>query len=236
MKSIRLAAIATAFVLLLAACSASSPNFVSASPGVARSELSAPATAQPAPSTIGAPDSSVSPGDGSGPRCTSVTKANAQALMTDPITTVKTSAFGRIPNPDGQLCTLSTDNGGSLDITVVPDSDQLVNYAAQLKEFAKPITVPGIGERAARDGAAESGAMISIKGGTVCSVTASDEDIPGVGKLDLAAGATIHIGDANYAIIAAALGTLCNRIYGSGNTTPDLSGLSTTGVGSTPSP
>ena len=51
------------------------------------------------------------------------------------------------------------------------------------------------------------------------------EDVPGVGALMDAANNTTRIGDANYAIISAAMATVCNRIYGSGTTTIDLSGL-----------
>ncbi|MEO7125934.1 MAG: hypothetical protein ABI382_08765 [Nakamurella sp.] len=238
MIAIRLAATATAFVFLLAGCSAGSPHSVSAATGTVKSDPSAAATAQPTSATIDAPHSdaahsTVNAAGGSSVRCSSVTKADAQALMTDPITTVTNSAFGLLPNPDGQNCAFNAD-GASLNITVFPDADQLLNYAAGVKEFAKPVSVPGIGDRAARDGAEESGAMISVKGGIVCSVSASDENIPGVGKLDLAAGGTNNIGDANYAIIAAALGTLCNRIYGSGNTTPDLGGLRAIPATSTP--
>ncbi len=40
-----------------------------------------------------------------------------------------------------------------------------------------------------------------------------------------AAGDTNNIADSAYQTVAIALGTLCNRIYGSGNTTPDLSSL-----------
>jgi hypothetical protein len=53
----------------------------------------------------------------------------------------------------------------------------------------------------------------------------TDEGVPGVAQLEEAAGGTSNIGEAANGIIAAALGTLCNRIYGSGNTTPDLSAL-----------
>ena len=49
--------------------------------------------------------------------------------------------------------------------------------------------------------------------------------MPGVGQLEEAAGGTSNIGDANDALEAAAVATLCNRIFGSGNTTPDLSAL-----------
>lgn len=49
--------------------------------------------------------------------------------------------------------------------------------------------------------------------------------MPGVSPLEEAAGDTTHIAESAYQEVADALGTLCNRIYGSGNTTPDLSGL-----------
>jgi hypothetical protein len=44
----------------------------------------------------------------------------------------------------------------------------------------------------------------------------------GIAQLEDAAGHTSNIGDKAYAELAAAIGTLCNRVLGSGNTTPDL--------------
>ena len=64
-----------------------------------------------------------------------------------------------------------------------------------------------------------------MKGTTYCSVNPQADEIPGVSQLEEAAGATSDIGDRAYREIAAALGTVCNRIYRSGNTKPDLTGL-----------
>ena len=104
-------------------------------------------------------------------------------------------------------------------------------YANELSGFAgKPVAVRGIGARAARarvdaDGAAATAELISLKGSTYCAVVPQTDAIPGVAKLEEAAGDTADIGNAAYAEIAAAVGTLCNRIYGTGNTNPDLSQL-----------
>jgi hypothetical protein len=38
-------------------------------------------------------------------------------------------------------------------------------------------------------------------------------------------GGYVNLTDAEDAIVAQALGTVCNRLFGSGNTTPDLSAL-----------
>ncbi len=56
-----------------------------------------------------------------------------------------------------------------------------------------------------------------------------------MGPLEEAHGATNNIGENFYDTIAQAMGTLCNRIYGSGNTTPDLSSLLTADATATPS-
>ena len=67
----------------------------------------------------------------------------------------------------------------------------------------------------------------ALKGDVYCSTSVDGENVPGVGALMEAANGTLRIGDKNWEIIASALATVCNRIYGSGNTTVDLSGLST---------
>ena len=90
--------------------------------------------------------------------------------------------------------------------------------------MTKPVSVPGIGDKAARDTGDDQ--PDSIKGDVFCAVSlGADEGVPGVAALQEAVGGTSNIGEAANGIIAAALGTLCNRIYGSGSTTPDLSGL-----------
>ena len=59
--------------------------------------------------------------------------------------------------------------------------------------------------------------------------------MPGVGPLDEAHGATDNIGENYYDTVAEAMGTLCNRLFGSGNTTPDLSSLLAADTTATPS-
>jgi hypothetical protein len=85
--------------------------------------------------------------------------------------------------------------------------------------------VPGVGDKAVRDGDHGTQAVSAIKGSEYCRVTPGDGEVPGIGDLERDAGDSSNIGDANYALEAAAVATLCNRIFGSGNTTPDLSAL-----------
>jgi hypothetical protein len=86
--------------------------------------------------------------------------------------------------------------------------------------------VPGVGDKAIRDGSDGSSALTSEHSGLACTADTSDADqLPGVAALMKAAGDTSNIGDANWAKVATALGTLCNAVFGSGGTTPDLRGL-----------
>jgi hypothetical protein len=86
--------------------------------------------------------------------------------------------------------------------------------------------VPGIGQKSVRDAGDGTSAITAEANGLTCTASTSSEgQIPGVAALEQAAGDTSDIGDATFALISAALGTLCNRIFGSGNTTPQLSGL-----------
>lgn len=245
MKAVRLAAFVGAVCLLASGCShsaSSSPadSGAAASVGSAAagnlSQTAAGSDSQAAAASVSldpvvsisqaAAAASASQGGSGAATCKQLTKAEVQPLQSEPITAVNVTAFGSISDghSDGQQCTFMVD-GGAVTVIVVPESDQLVNYAAQLKELAKPVSVPGVGDKAVRDGGDESGAVLSNKGGVTCEVGVSAEFVPGAGALMEAAGATNNIGDSNYAVIAAAAGTLCNRIFGSGNTTPDLSGL-----------
>ena len=169
-------------------------------------------------------DDSAATNAGSGAaHCNALIKEAVQPFLTDPIATVNVQAIGT--GGDGQTCSFGANSGGSVDVTVVPESDEVMNFAAQTKGFKNPVTVVGIGDHALRDAAEESGDLVATRGGITCAVSAGPSDIPGVGALDLAAGGTNNIGDANYAVIASALGTLCNRVFGSGNTVPNLTGL-----------
>jgi len=66
----------------------------------------------------------------------------------------------------------------------------------------------------------------ALHGDTYCSVSVGDPgDLPGIGALEAANEGSTDIPDSVLDPASAALGTLCNRIFGSGNTTPDLAAL-----------
>jgi hypothetical protein len=154
--------------------------------------------------------------------CNQLTKADVQPLLVDPITTVTVTAAGI--DGEGQQCVFGTASDGAVDVLVLSGDLATTGYAQEVQGMAKPVSVPGVGDKAARDTGDDQ--PDSIKGDVFCSVSlGADEGVPGVAALQEAAGGTSNIGEAANGIVAAALGTLCNRIYGSGNTTPDLSGL-----------
>lgn len=85
-----------------------------------------------------------------------------------------------------------------------------------------PVAVSGVGDQAFRD-TGDFGPTAE-HGGVMCTVsTASAVQIPGVDAL--VQNGTLNLTEAQNGILAAALGTVCNRIFGSGNTTPMLGGL-----------
>jgi hypothetical protein len=156
--------------------------------------------------------------------CSQLTKEQVQPLIVYPITDVKVTAAGT--DGEGQQCIFDGNNGdGAIDVMVLGGAEGQQVYASAVKEESHgPVNVPGVGDKASRD--AGDGQIESMKGDVYCAVSlGSSGDVPGIGKLEQAAGGSTHIAESAYAAEAAALGTLCNRIYGSGNTTPDLSAL-----------
>jgi len=126
----------------------------------------------------------------------------------------------------GQECRFeAADTSVNVHVTVVGGPDGTAEYNESVSSFASAAPLPGVGDQAMRDKDDETSDFAALKGDVYCSVGGEDENIPGVGALMDAANNTLRIGDANYAIISAAEATVCNRIYGSGNTTIDLSGL-----------
>lgn len=152
--------------------------------------------------------------------CKQLTKDMVQPLMEQPITTIQVTAAGT--NAEGQQCIFGEDDGdNAVDVMVLGGEEGAQEFALTVKEEAKDqVAVPGVGDKAVRK-AGENG-VDAIKGNVYCSVSGQ---VPGIGKLERAAGGTTHIAESAYAAEAAALGTLCNRIFGSGNTTPDLSAI-----------
>jgi hypothetical protein len=140
-------------------------------------------------------------------------------------------------NGTGQQCQFNakgSDSTGAITVQVLRGAGGTQAYNHAVSSDGKPVAVPGVGDKANRD--TESGAVDALKGDLYCSVSyASSDQIPGVGPLEEAHGGTSNIGENYYDTIAQAMGTLCNRIYGSGNTTPDLSSLIAADASATPS-
>ena len=169
-----------------------------------------------------APQASPGAAGGTSVTCNQLTKADVQPLLVDPITTVKVTAAGI--DGEGQQCVFGTASDGAVDVLVLRGDEATSGYAQEVQGMTTPVNVAGIGDKAARDTGDDQ--PDAIKGDVFCSVSlGTDQGVPGVAALEQAAGGTSNIGEQADAIVAAALGTLCNRIYGSGNTTPDLSGL-----------
>ncbi len=217
-------AITTAAALLLTGChsnSSSGAAATTAAPGAASAGLagaSTPAAAQQS--------SSASIGGSAKASCKQLTDAEVQPLTIDKI--VKddiTSANMGDGNP-GQQCVFSgADGAGSVDVLVIAGPQAAPGYASDIAGYSDGVVaVPGIGDQASREKG--DGQVVSLKGDVYCSVSlGSGDQVPGLGPLMEAAGGTTHIDESAYQTTAEALGTLCNRIYGSGNTTPDLSSL-----------
>ena len=200
---------------LLGGCSASGAT---TAPGTSSSQVGGGSTVGPGESATGQ--------GGTSATCTQLTAAEAQPLVVDQITGVTVTPFGL--DDSGQECRFDTTAGSdSVDVTVVGGDAGTQEYDGTVQGFASPAALPGVGDHAMWDSNDESNEFAAIKGTVYCSVEVDAENVPGVGHLMDEVNNTIRIGDANYVILAAAAATLCNRIYGSGDTTIDLSGLST---------
>jgi hypothetical protein len=209
-------------------CSSSSSKKAASNP--------AGAAASSSPSTA----SAAKAGSGGGKAtCSQLTIAQVQPLVVKPITKATSAAapLNVSLHGLGQMCTFATSSTESaITVTVVGGQDAANYYIGQVQGIT-PVSVSGIGDKAVRDGGHGSSTITAEAGGVTCSVSTSAEDnLPGVGALEEAAGDTSNIGDANDAVISTALGTMCNRIFGSGNTTPNFSGLSTPTASASPAP
>ncbi len=209
-----------AALFVLAGCSASS-----AGPGASPAPGSSSAvTSSVAQAASAAPDASAAPTGGATATCKQLTFGQVQPLLDAPITNVVVTAAGL--SGGGQECRFeAADPSANVDVIVVGGDDGTNQYNSDISEFASPAPLPGVGDKAMWDSNDELAGFAALKGDVYCSVGVEAEDVPGVGALMDAADNTNQIGDANYKIISAALASLCNRIYGSGNTTIDLSGL-----------
>jgi hypothetical protein len=155
--------------------------------------------------------------------CKQLTNAQIQPLLATPITKVKVTAA----LSTGQQCVYSGSgdegSGEDIDVLVIKGTAATQGFKEEVKGLGSKVAVPGVGDKAYR--AKGDYQIDSIKGSEFCSVSVGDEEsVPGVNALLV--NGTSDIPESANAIVASALGTICNRIYGKGNTKPALSGLS----------
>ena len=211
----------------MSGCSSGSSS-TATTPSAAASTVSGVAQAQGAvtPSAIPAASSgavggvSATPG-GTTPAkatCRQLTIAQVQPLVDDKITSITVTT----PAGGGQQCSFKGADA-SLYVTVIGGDLAAQTYASDVQSMAPATPVSGVGSQAVRGEEAE---LSSIDGSVYCSVRPADSgNVPGLAALMHAAGDSGNISPVAYQVAAVALGTLCNRIFGTGNTTPDLSGI-----------
>jgi hypothetical protein len=180
--------------------------------------------------------------------CSQLTKAQVQPLIVNPITKVTVKAvtaeqYTGSTKRIGQECVFAAGSSDSeaLLVTVIGGPIAARAYAADVEGLSGAVAVRGVGSKAVRapvdaKGAAATTTLSALKGTTYCSVSPGDGDVPGEAQLEEAAGASPDIGNKAYAEIASAVGTVCNRIFGSGKTTPDLTGLTQAGAAAAAAP
>ena len=180
--------------------------------------------------------------------CSQLTAAQVQPLIINPITKVTVKAvtaeqYTGGTQRIGQECVFAAGSSDSeaLTVTVINGPVAARAYAADVQGLDGAVAVHGVGTKAVRapvdaNGAAATTTLSALKGTTYCAVSPQDGDVPGEAQLEEAAGATADIGNKAYAEIAAAVGTVCNRIFGSGKTTPDLTGLTQAGAAAAAAP
>ena len=187
------------------------------------------------------------PAAGAGPAgpstCSQLTKAQVQPLLAHPVTKLTVTPvpgilYGISAKQVGEICNFAdTETSNAFTVKVIVGPAAARAYKSELHSMApssafgsidsrKLAPVPvvsggkGVRERADNRGAVSGAEVASIKGSTFCAVIPTDDEIPGVARLEKAAGYTADIGDKAWADVAAAIGEVCNRIYHSGSTNP----------------
>ena len=143
---------------------------------------------------------------GSRATCKQLPKSEIQQLLSVQIAKVKvTSAL-----QTGQQWVYSgSDGGDDIDVLVIGGSEAKPGFQEDVKGMSPKVAVKGVGDKAYR----EKGdfQIDSIKGSEFCSVSVgSDDSVPGVAALET--NGTSDIPESANAIIATALGTICNRL------------------------
>ncbi len=175
------------------------------------------------PASAGRVSAAAVASQGSKATCKQLPKSQIQSLLAVPIAKVKVTAALQT----GQQCVYSgagsEGSGDAIDVLVIKGREAKQGIQEDMKSLSPRVPVKGVGDRAYREGGDFQ--IDSIEGNEYCSVSVGSEDsVKGVDAL-LVNGSS-DLPEAANAIIASALGTICNRLYGKGNTKPSLQGLS----------
>jgi hypothetical protein len=157
--------------------------------------------------------------------CKQVTKAEVQPLIAATITKLKVTVVHLPGGVTGQQCEYSGADG-VIDVVVVKSTSAKQVFKEDVDGFSHKVVVAGVTGKAYR--ATDDFQMEGLDGQVDCSVSAdSAATIPGVAALQDNGNSDgdFELSESDNTIIATALGTICNRVFGKGNTKPSLAGL-----------
>ncbi len=207
-------ALSGAAAVTLAACSSSAAGTGGSAPAV-HTTASSGAAASTASHDAGSP---INP-------CTTLTIADVQPLLTPKLGSTKAGTQPLLKPNDLHTCTFLSADGDDLLTVSTYVSDSAPSMFDQFRQSEdSPTDVPGVGAKAYRGD--ENAQVTALSGDVMCIVdVARCRRHAGADRLYDENGHHTDIGAPAFDVIAKADGTLCNRIFGSGDTTPDLSGL-----------
>jgi hypothetical protein len=160
-----------------------------------------------------------------GATCKQVTNAEVQPVIAGTITKLKVTVVHLPGGVVGQECEYSSVDG-EIDVVVVKSSSAKKLFNEDVADFSHKVAVRGVSGKAYR--ATDDFQMEGLDGQVDCSVSAaSATTIPGVAALQDNGNSDgdFELSESDNSIIATALGTICNRLFGKGNTKPSLAGL-----------
>jgi hypothetical protein len=160
-----------------------------------------------------------------GATCKQLTETEVQPLIAATITKLKVTVAHLPGGVVGQQCEYSGGDG-VIDVVVVKSASAKRVFNEDVAGFSQKVVVTGVTGKAYR--ATGDFQMEGLDGQVDCSVSAdSAATIPGVVALQDNGNSDgdFELSESDNSIIATALGTLCNRVFGKGNTKPSLAGL-----------
>lgn len=160
-----------------------------------------------------------------GATCKQVTKAEVQPLIAATITKLKVTVVHLPGGVPGQQCEYSGADG-VIDVVAVKSASAKKVFKEDVDGFSHKVLVPGVTGKAYR--ATGDFQMEGLDGQVDCSVSVdSAATIPGVAALQINGNSDgdFQLSESDNSIIATALGTICNRVFGKGSTKPSLAGL-----------